>query len=207
MHQRPLSIPRHFRLLLPLLLLLATGCSQYRVHLEYLQPQHTGAKLNRPTIYLEKFEDKRIDRSRVGVGRNGYNMEITDVLTEQDVATWLSNALAMEMEKAGFVVVKVDGQQAAGNQPLPLLQGYTNRVFTDMLMAFPRMELISNIKLHLKLTLPDQVLERDFFAVEIDRSAVGFGANSYKEIMEKTARQITAEIVESLVSLHVWRES
>ncbi len=59
---------------------------------------------NGKSIVLMQFVDQRSNKSVIGEVRNGWGMRTADVVVENDVSSWLTNAVRMELEKSGYKV-------------------------------------------------------------------------------------------------------
>jgi uncharacterized lipoprotein YajG len=60
----------------------------------------------RPTIVLITFLDQRPTKQTIGSVHNGFGMHTADVVAQNDVAAWVTNAIGTELEKAGFAVTR-----------------------------------------------------------------------------------------------------
>lgn len=71
-------------------------------------PKSAEASTSSPSIgksiILLQFTDQRVDKRVIGEVRNGWGMRTADVVAENDVSEWITQALRMEMEKAGHKV-------------------------------------------------------------------------------------------------------
>jgi hypothetical protein len=63
---------------------------------------------SRPRVVLVTFLDQRPKKQTVGSVHNGFGMHTADVMAENDVAAWVTNAIGTELEKAGFAVTRVN---------------------------------------------------------------------------------------------------
>lgn len=68
---------------------------------------------NGKSIVLMQFVDQRSNKSVIGEVRNGYGMRTADVVVENDVSGWLTNAVRMELEKAGYKVTLTSNKNDA----------------------------------------------------------------------------------------------
>jgi hypothetical protein len=106
------------------------------------QPDTTGTKVaeaapipvNGKSIRLTQFVDQRSNKSAVGEVRNGWGMHTADVVVENDVSDWLTNAVKMELEKAGY---KVTGGSNYNQPPTDIeLGGEILNVYCTALMTY-----------------------------------------------------------------------
>jgi hypothetical protein len=59
-------------------------------------------------VTVTDFTDSRTNTAYVGKVLNGYGMHTADVLATNSVALWITDAIRLELERAGFTVVPVD---------------------------------------------------------------------------------------------------
>lgn len=59
-------------------------------------------------IILLPFADERSEKRVIGEVRNGWGMRTADVVTEGDIAKWVTEAIETELKKAGYNVTKVE---------------------------------------------------------------------------------------------------
>jgi hypothetical protein len=91
-----------------------SGCAftDRRVNLVYPPANAAGAQSasvsapgkDQRSVVLLAFIDQRQQKDRVGEVRNGFGMHTADVLAANNVAEWVTNAVKLELEKAGFAV-------------------------------------------------------------------------------------------------------
>lgn len=70
---------------------------------------------NGKVIVMFPFVDQRANRSMIGEVRNGYGMHTADVIADNSVAEWITNAVKMELEKAGYKVIISDRNNSPAN--------------------------------------------------------------------------------------------
>ncbi len=106
------------------------------VQLEYQNvPGIAVGALKQGTIYLSLFEDRRIDKTKIGVIRNGYGMETAKVLTKDDPAIWVSNTLKGNLERIGYKVDTVEKGFSPGQGQF-YLSGNITKVYSDPKVGF-----------------------------------------------------------------------
>lgn len=133
-------------LLLPLLLLLA-ACGPGN-HIRLLPPPSlSGQSLpppNAPSISVVRFEDKRKDFHSVGARRDG-----SAFTTSQNVAEWISRALADELARSKFqVTYAASVSEARAANPDYLVTGRVDDVW---LKEDSRLELTASMRINLAL--------------------------------------------------------
>ncbi len=82
-------------------------------------------------ITLVTFVDQRTDKNAIGTMRNGFGMRTADVLADNSVTDWVTQAVKLELEKSGYAVT-LGGPQAAG----AVVKGEVLKVFCDMYMSY-----------------------------------------------------------------------
>ncbi len=93
-----------------------------------------SATVNGKSIVLMQFVDQRSNKSVIGEVRNGWGMHTADVVVENDVSGWLTNAVRMELEKLGYKVSlgKDNGASAANI----VLGGEVLQVYCTAMMTY-----------------------------------------------------------------------
>lgn len=183
-------------------LLLIHGCAfiDQKVHLEYNEPSSYSTKIEK-LAYLSLFRDNRSDQQRVGIVTNYYEHETADVITEQDVSKWISNAIALELDAAGFRVFKIDSLRAKSlnlNSDEMLIYGEVAKVFVKPNVSFMSADLISEIKVITHVKYNSRDISRSYSSVGHKRTRA-WSADDYKYSLETALRKISREIVEDLI--------
>jgi len=89
------------------------------------------ATARKGSVTLVAFVDQRTDKGAIGTMRNGFGMRTADVLATNKVTDWVTQAVRLELEKAGYAVT-VGAPAAAGT----VVQGEVLKVFCDMYMSY-----------------------------------------------------------------------
>jgi len=90
---------RHVTLIYPP----STGLDDLVVKSAVASPYSSGPK---EKIILFQFRDLRLNKNKIGHVLNTYGFETAEVFANNDVSEWIHNAITMELEKAGFEVIK-----------------------------------------------------------------------------------------------------
>jgi hypothetical protein len=72
-------------------------------------------------VILVPFTDQRADKRSIGEVRNGWGMRTADVITDRDVAEWVTRAVMMELTRAGYQVMSRN--EVSNFDTLPTLTG------------------------------------------------------------------------------------
>lgn len=81
------------------------------------------------TVQVAPFHDERFDKDIIGYMRNGYGMRTAKVVTETDVAEWVTQALEAELVNAGYTVM--DSKPASAT-----VEGAVLHVFCDAFLMY-----------------------------------------------------------------------
>lgn len=92
-------------------LMLLGGCAFENREVELTYVPAAGGALPFGTTYdvtVADFTDTRPNPAHVGKVLNGYGMHTADVLATNSVALWVTGAIRLELERAGFTLVSAD---------------------------------------------------------------------------------------------------
>ncbi len=104
------------------------------------------------TIAFVQFNDLRFDKSRIGNVQNTYGIDTADVVAENDVAEWINNAIIVELENAGYKVVK--GEELDNTNSLPVLKGEILMVYVTAYFSYnAKVSLIAELELDNKVIM------------------------------------------------------
>lgn len=121
--------------------ILGSGCAfgDRKAKLDYppVEMQNAGeaqaapASPARGVILIGDFNDIREDKTVVGHVRNGFGMKTAKVLPQKDVTIWVRDALAYELEAAGYTVVNgAAAPSEATSVSGDILRAYCDAYFT-----------------------------------------------------------------------------
>jgi hypothetical protein len=79
-----------------------TGCVNHKIAIEHTSDNVKGN--NTGIICLNKFDDTRVEKERIGFWVNGFGFESGDILTEQDISTLISKTVEKELKNLGYTV-------------------------------------------------------------------------------------------------------
>ncbi len=103
-----------------LLTVFLTGCAFTNIPVTLptakLDPSVSGGR-GRAVIIDASFNDKRPTTLRVGMQKNGYNMDTADAICTEDPGPWIAKRIAEELAAAGFVVSTAGSGTAQIEQP------------------------------------------------------------------------------------------
>jgi hypothetical protein len=112
--QRKVASMKRAALLAALLLAVPfTGCAFGNRDLNLTYPPNTrGAAAQSspteplPTVILIDFLEQRTEKAAVGAIHNGFGAHTADAITKSNVADWVMNAVTLELQGAGFKVIR-----------------------------------------------------------------------------------------------------
>ncbi len=96
-----------FAIVIAVAILILSSCGGVRkINLAYTSdPVSHFPKANAgQEVIVNKFQDSRSEKQQVGVANNNFGTVFFTVEALNDVATWVTTALATELQKAGFKV-------------------------------------------------------------------------------------------------------
>ena len=83
------------------LVCLFTSCTQ-KIDLSYA-PVIEKCKKNNVNLAVNTFNDNR-QKSYIGAKKNLYGISVVKLITDDDVGQWVTDALKLEMENAGYTI-------------------------------------------------------------------------------------------------------
>jgi len=106
-------------------------------------------------IALFQFNDLRSNKSRIGNLRSTSGHDVADIIAENDVTEWVNNAIIMELEYAGYKVIK--GEELDNtNNILVLKGGFLLYVVTDL-------KYDADVSITAELKLDEKVIMRESY--------------------------------------------
>ena len=90
--------------------------------------------VNGKPIILMQFVDQRSNKSVIGEVRNGWGMRTADVVAENDVSNWLTNAVRFELEKLGYKITL--GTNNSESLSVIVLGGEVLHVYCTAMMTY-----------------------------------------------------------------------
>lgn len=170
-----------------LLLLAATlpACAFVDNEVQLEQQDFTGLKPGTGvgrTVYLTLLEDKRIDKTKVGIVKNGFGMETAKVLTKDDPAIWVSNSLKTNMIKAGYQVHTVNKRyQPSGNDIL--LTGKLTNVRAEPQLGILVPSILARVDTTMQARVNGKVKFRSISGMKEENVMVATGGDTFKGVL------------------------
>ena len=141
-------------------------------------------------VTLAEFTDTRANPAFVGKVLNGYGMHTADVLATNSVALWVTDALRLELERAGFTVVPAD----AAPPDVFAISGEVVQVSSDAYFKYK-----ANIVLQTKVVREDEILILENFHNRADGDVNAFASGAgYEEVLQEALARTISEIIAAL---------
>lgn len=149
---------------------------------------------SRGQIFLATFSDLRPDKQLVGHVKNTYGMKTAKVLAQNDVRLWVEDAIAWELENAGYEVIRGTPDEAPGSGAV--LSGDVIRVYCSAYFSYDG-------EVTVKATLTkngDTLLDRAYTgqgSVGVNWAATG---ESYSQSLSLALRQAMIQLMSEINS-------
>lgn len=185
-----------------LLGLAGTGCAFVPVDVHPPDRPNASEKAfsrgrGRDVIVVGPFADGRSD-DRCGTQKNGYGHETANVNCEVVPGRWLADALAMELERNGFRVLRGD---AAKGPSSVVVQGTVTKMFLEPVDAVFTRTVEGDFAAKLVVTSPSGLhAERAFYVKGTDES-IASTEGVFQTAAEDATRQIARRMALALVEL------
>lgn len=147
------------------------------------------ASKNNITIKVNSFKDERTwSKAKVGDVKNGFGMRCADIIPQNSVTEWVSDALKQELTNAGYTVS--DSVEAAN-----MIDGVVMEVYTDAYMNYGG-------RVRLNIVLKDRsgktILDKNYEAGENCGLNWAATAASYAKTLEVTLQQVMKSIIDDI---------
>lgn len=98
-----------------------------------VQAETTIKDPNGIKIAVRTFRDERSNKTTIGEVRNGYAMKTSDAIAQNDVAEWITGALAYELKAEGFEVI---ADEASFSTATAIVSGDVITVYCTALFSY-----------------------------------------------------------------------
>jgi hypothetical protein len=178
-------------------LLGVTGCQHSTVDTK--RARVVSVKNEMPSdvpIVIFSVRDKRSDRGRVGVAKNGYNQVLHDLNATGDVTSWIRESIVESLENAGAQVFD-DMVPGAVVMNLSLVE-----LFTEANANAFSGEITGKIVLDAEVEFPDgRAFTRRFGGVAKETYYMDWGFNLYERHIHKATDIAIRRLVSALRAL------
>jgi Uncharacterized lipoprotein len=148
--------------------------------------------VNGKSIVLIPFIDERSNKSVIGEVRNGWGMHTADVVVENNVSTWLTNAIRMELEKAGYKVILDTNNDASSKNVV--LSGEIIRVYCTAMMTYEgEVSFFATLKKDGKEQFRKRYTEKGSAGLNWSAASTSYG-NSLSEALSTDIRDLVGDI-------------
>jgi hypothetical protein len=152
----------------------------------------------REIIVHAPFADSRYEPTRCGMQKNGYNMDTADVKCTEPPGTWLADALAVELLRAGYKPLRSD---AVPGPTTVVVRGTVHQLFLEPKHDFWTLTVEGDIAARLVVTSPSGLsAERSFY---VKGTETGFASSeaTFQASSDHATRQIARSMVRALTEL------
>ncbi len=198
-----------YRTLMPILAILvslSTGCAFGNRHVNLSYPPQRAAAASRPsdspasssttdsglaTVVLVDFLDQRQKRT-IGDVHNGFGMHTADVVAQNNVPEWVLSGVALELQRAGFKVIRAHSIPSAAENSV-----ITGEVLTAYCASWTKYE--GDVSFAARVEYKGREVLRKTYQGKID-SMTNWGASSksfglaLSIALESAAQSFAAEL-------------
>lgn len=169
-----------------ILSLMISGCAFGTRHplLQY-HPVTANANPKNITLFVEKFKDERTEKNVIGHVRNGWGMKTAEVVTDTNIADWVTEALKSELGNGGYIVAKDRTELTTGGEVL--------RVYCDSYMQYEGEVTISVI-----LKKGETVLLNKKYTGSAKNFNWAATAESYGKTVEQSLQSAMKQLIDDL---------
>jgi len=140
---------------------------------------------NNISINVVQFNDSRPDKNIIGNVRNGWGMKTADVITDTNIADWITNALKAELKNAGYNVV----QENASNS----VSGDVLKVYCDTYLNYE-----GEVMIKIVLKKDNAVILDKTYSGKSTDLCWAATAKSYGIVLERSLQQAMNQVMEDL---------
>ena len=137
------------------------------------------------TVYVENFKDERTEKNLIGNVRNGWGLKTADVVTDTDIAEWVTDALKTELGNGGYVVAKDRTELIAGGEVLT--------VYCDSYMQYE-----GNVTLGMVLKRNGETLIDKKYTGKATNLNIAATAKSYGKTVEQSLQNAMKQIISDI---------
>lgn len=160
-------------------------------------PQASSVGRGREVILKSPFADVRGD-DRCGTQKNGYGHETADVECEVVPGRWLADALAMELERAGFRVLRGDAKPGPSSV---VVQGTVHKLFLEPVDAIFTRSVEGDFAARLLVTSPSGLEAARAFYVKGSDESIASTEGVFQAAAEDATRQIARNMALAIIEL------
>lgn len=168
-------------------------------HVSYSSP--TGSRTSR-VISIARPMDLRPDPTTVGNVRNGYEMVMAQVRSNNDVPMWVANSLTAGLEQAGYRVERVETVESA--QTPVAIDIAVSRVFTNYTQGFFTITGKGDVAAQVEVYKQGQRIFRRAYAGKYETFAlvagIGISADGYQKLLDEAMKDFLQKAVPDLTS-------
>ena len=184
--------PLIYLFLIPLFLL--TGCALTRDHvsLEYNSLTQPQVVPHAEKVHVKvDVQDHRVEKSKISCKKNGYGMEMASILSKEDIATIINQAISQELTDRGFILEAIEN-------PNVVIDVELVKFYSDFKVGFFSSESVSELIMNVKAgnTLNKNSYRRVISSVGKESPVFIHGGKNAKRSLEDVLRKGVAELME-----------
>ena len=182
-------------------LLCCSGCAFGNISLD--MPHGVGISISVSTkdryeVVVSEIIDARQQRQRIGMKKNGYNMDTADVLAKEDVPSWMTSLLTNHLRFAG---IKVINRPSAGAQPI-IVGSNLEVLFIEPVMGWFTVSTEADIGLTVNVQTPQGLTaSRRYYVKGVNEEMVGDLEANYLNALNKASTELMERLVSDLIDL------
>jgi hypothetical protein len=183
-------------LIVGLMALPSIGCAfgDRSVVLTYTPQAGTARTTDAGKVAVAAFDDLRQDKVVVGEVRNGYGLKTAKVvLNNQDPGGWVANAIASELQNAGYDVTKVAEPTAAAD--VPVIAGAISELYTKMYMSYR-----TTLQLSVVVTKAGVPIMNKQYTGQAKAGAAFVSTKEYETVMDQALQNALSQAIPDIKS-------
>lgn len=191
------------------LITVGVGCAFRNVNMQ-LPNDPTGGRAevgkDRVVVVVVPFAERRSDRTRCGMQKNGYNMDTAGATCDQSPSEWLAKRLLSELDSAGFQAIEASESRPGSDEPAatgsPRVEGSLLKLFVEPVIGFWSGSLEADLHARLRLTRSDGLdAEREFFSKGIQPGVMASVTPAYESALRRATQTMMDEMVLGIAQL------
>lgn len=151
----------------------------------------------REVILVGPFGDARAEE-RCGAQKNGYGSDTADVRCEVIPGRWIADALAMELERIGFRVLRGDAQQGRSSI---VVHGVVSKLYLEPVDSVFTRSVEGDIAASLLVTSPSGLRAERTFYVKGENESIASTEGVFQAAADDATHAIARKMAAALVKL------
>jgi hypothetical protein len=156
-----------------------------------------SAGRGREIVLAMPLEDQRMDRTRCGTQKNGWNMETAHVVCALPPGHWVAQALAQGLAASGFLVTTAPSDSMSSVR----VSGQVMQFFIEPKLGFLTFTPEADISVHLAVSSPSGLLAERTFYFKADEVSVVGTEDNFQAAADAATQKAVHDMVQAIVSL------